>query len=45
MLWILSRCGAVVLADGPVRSERDRLRLGGQVSLADRADLADDSYP
>src|SRR5439155_16317526 len=39
VLGVLPGRGAVVLTDGPMSAEDDRLRLGGQVSLANRAAL------
>lgn len=45
MLRILSRRGAVVLADRAVRAEDHWFRLGWQERLSDRAALADDPHP
>jgi hypothetical protein len=44
VLGILARRRAVMLTHWPVSAKRDRLILGGQVGLADRAALADDPY-
>ena len=44
VLGVLAGRRAVVLADWPMRAERDGLRFGRKVGLADRPALADDSH-